>query len=902
MEGTPFGRYLLQAQIGRGGMGVVYRAWDTELGRAVALKTLAGESSTDRTPSPSPSGTPQSVGVARFLREARAAARLVHPNVIRVYDVGQQDGRYFFTMELVEGLPLDKWIEASHPTCVEIARTIEGAARGLHLAHAEGIVHRDVKPGNILVEPSGRARLGDFGLAKDVELPSSAAELTRSGSLLGTPTYMSPEQAGGDADAVSPRADVYSLGAVLYRALVGAPPFDSTSLVALLKAIMQEEPVPPSRRAPSTPRDLEVICLKAMEKDPAARYASAGEMADDLGRFARGEAIRARPRSRLGRAFSWIGRRRRAMVVLPLIAVALVGAYFSWKESRHASALAEVQERRREARDLLAQADPPGNLSGRARVEARIPRITAAIEADPAFALAYLRRGLDRERIGQPEAALADYREATRLDPALAEAWYHLGNALLWKGTDDDEAVRQAMEAFSRAGKAAPGSAYAALGEAYVLALEQKHDKALARLSVIPAEEANHADVFFLRGAMRSYTFTPGSSEMNRVRDELIDYDAALADLDRAIELDPLSSWALATRGGTRFMLMDFPGAREDLEASIALAPGNPSVLYLAGRVRIGLGEYEEAKALISRAIDLKPSSKYLFLRATIELHNRDRKAARMDLERGVMLNPDDGDIFFLRGLLLELEGDHEGMKADVAAAMFADQKRWDDFRKVDADMAKSAAVIKLVMTSLMDADRVFTLAPARKKSLRETQRGMSKLPWFAEQMKKLGDPSRISPEVRWVLFEMSRILEDDPDLAEAHAAVMREMGVKSPLLQASGMRWIARMIEEQALMQRKRLYRAQDLKQRASAHYRYDRIGDALADIEAAEKLAPGDADVQYALATLRAVQKDAEGSIEALRRALAAGWGHPEYTREDPDFESVRSHPDYGALLGPR
>jgi hypothetical protein len=152
------------------------------------------------------------------------------------------------------------------------------------------------------------------------------------------------------------------------------------------------------------------------------------------------------------------------------------------------------------------------------------------------------------------------------------------------------------------------------------------------------------------------------------------------------------------------------------------------------------------------------------------------------------------------------------------------------------------------------------------------------------------------------VLFEMSRILEDDPDLAEAHAAVMREMGVKSPLLQASGLRWIARMIDEQALMQRKRLYRAQDLKQRASAHFRYDRIGDALADIEAAEKLAPGDADVQYALATLRAIHKDAEGSIAALRRALAAGWGHPEYTREDPDFEPLRSHPDYEALHGPR
>ncbi len=902
MEGTPFGRYLLQEQIGRGGMGVVYRAWDTELDRAVALKTLVGESSTDRTPSPSPAGTPQSVGVARFLREARAAARLVHPNVIRVYDVGQQDGRYFFTMELVQGAPLDKWIGASRPSYVEIARTLEGAARGLHLAHAEGIVHRDVKPGNILVEPSGRARLGDFGLAKDVELPSSAAELTRSGSLLGTPTYMSPEQAGGDGDAVSPRADVYSLGAVLYCALVGAPPFDSTSLVALLKAIMQEDPVPPSKRTPATPHDLEVICLKAMEKEPAARYASAGEMADDLGRFARGEAIRARPRSSLGRAFSWLGRRRRAVVVLPLIALALVAAYFAWTASRRASALAEEQERRRQARDLLARADPPGDLAGRALIEARIPRITAAIEADPGFALAYLRRGLDRERIGQPEEALADYREATRLDPALAEAWYHLGNALLWKGTDDREAVRQAKEAFARAGQAAPGSAYAALGEAYVLALGQENDEALARLSEIPAEEANHPDVYFLRGAMRSYDFTPGRAEMNRVRDELIDYDAAIADLDRALELDPLSSWGLAIRGGARFMLMDFPGAKADLEASLALAPENPSVLYLAGRVRIGLGDYDGAKTFISRAIDIRPSSKYLFLRATIELHNRDRRAARRDLERGVMLDPDDGDIFFLRAILLEMEGDHEGMKADVAAAMFADQTRWDGFRKVDADMAKNAAVIKLVMSSLQDADRVFTLKPDRKKSLRDTQRGMSKLPWFAEQMKKLGDPSRISPEVRWVLFEMSRILEDDPELAGAHAAVMKEMQVKSPLLRASGLRWVARMIEEQALMQRKRLYRAQDLKQRASAYYRYDRMDEALEDIEQAEQLAPGDADVLYALATLRAIKKDAEGCMAALRRALVAGWGHPEFTREDPDFEPVRAHPDYEALLGPR
>lgn len=901
MDGTPFGRYLLQAQLGRGGMGVVYRAWDTKLDRAVALKVLVGESPTDRTPSPTPTGSPQSVGIQRFLREARAAARLVHPNVIRVYDVGQHEGRYFFTMELVEGMPLDKWIATNRPSFVEIARTLEGVARGLHLAHTEGIVHRDVKPGNILVEPSGRARLGDFGLAKDVGLPSSA-DLTRSGALLGTPTYMSPEQAGGDAEAVSPKADVYSLGAVLYYALVGAPPFVENSLMSLLRSILQDDPVPPSRRVPAVPRDLEVICLKAMEKDPSARYASAGEMADDLGRFARGEAIHARPRSAMGRAFSWLGRRWRAIAVIPVLAVAVAVVWFAWTELGRASERANEQTRRMRARDLLADADPPPHLTGRARIEARIPRITAAIELDPGFALAYLRRGLDRERIAQLTEALSDYREAVRLDPGLAEAWYHIGTVLLWKGTEDPHTVAQAVEAFERARQAAPGTAYAALGEAYRFVLDRKHQEALALLMSIPEAEANHPDVYFLRGSMRSYNYTPGSVEMDSVNDKLIDYDAALADLDRALELDPLSPWALAVRGGTKFMLMDFPGARADLAASLALAPDVPSVLYLASRVEIGLGNYAEARRLVSRAIEIKPSSRYFHIRATILLRERSYEEARSDIERGIALKPDDGEIFVLRAILMEMEGKHEEMKTDVAAALAVNEARWVNFRKVDADLAKNAAAIKMVMSSLMDADRVFALPPSRKKSLREAQKGIASLSWFAEQVKRLGRPSRSSPEVRWVLFEISHLIEGDSELQRAHEMVVKEMGLKSVLFQPSGLRLIAQVIEEQALMRRKRLYRSKDLMQRAAAYYRCGRMEDALRDVEEAERLAPSDADVLYALATLRAIQKDTQGSLAALRRALAEGWGHPEYTREDPDFESVRALPEFQDLIGPR
>ncbi len=280
-QGKPFGRYRLLGELGHGGMGVVWKAYDTQLRRVVALKGLiAGEFA-------------DAAQIERFIREARSAARLSHPGIVPVYDVGEHQGYHYFTTEYIEGTPLDRPME--QPVAVrQSLEWVKAIGEALHYAHVQGVVHRDVKPGNVLVDAAGRPHVMDFGLAKQVEQEGSGPVLTLSGDLLGTPRYMSPEQTRG-AGGVGPASDQFSLGVVLYELLTRRPPFDGTSMRDLLNAIAEREPSRPTEVNPKIHRDIETICLKALEKDPACRYASLADMAADIGAYLAGEPIAARP-------------------------------------------------------------------------------------------------------------------------------------------------------------------------------------------------------------------------------------------------------------------------------------------------------------------------------------------------------------------------------------------------------------------------------------------------------------------------------------------------------------------------------------------------------------------------------------------------------------------------------
>jgi WD40 repeat protein/tetratricopeptide (TPR) repeat protein/tRNA A-37 threonylcarbamoyl transferase component Bud32 len=287
-----FGDYDVLEELGRGAFGVVYKARQVNLNRIVALKRiLAGAHAgpADR---------------ALFRAEAQAAARLQHPNIAQVFEVGEYEGKPFFSLEFCGGGSLDKKLNGTPLPPKEAARLLETLARAVYAAHQNKIVHRDLKPANVLLAADGTPKITDFGLAKRLDEVGQS----QSGAIKGTPSYMAPEQAEGKSKEIGPSADVYALGAILYECLTGRPPFKAATALDTLVQVVRDEPVPPRQLQSKTPRDLETICLKCLHKEPARRYSSAQELAEDMRRFEAGEPIKARPVSAAERVWRWCKR------------------------------------------------------------------------------------------------------------------------------------------------------------------------------------------------------------------------------------------------------------------------------------------------------------------------------------------------------------------------------------------------------------------------------------------------------------------------------------------------------------------------------------------------------------------------------------------------------------------
>jgi predicted Ser/Thr protein kinase len=287
-----FGGYEIEGELGRGGMGVVFLARQTELNRRVALKMLTGHYGADE--------------LQRFLEEAETAAGLNHTNIAHIYEVGDHDGTPFFSMEYVEGGTLADSLRKNLPAPRDTAKLLISVARALHFAHQHSVVHRDMKPGNVLLDPNGVPKVADFGIAKRLNEDS---QLTRTGAVIGTPTYMAPEQAKGNSRHVGPAADIYSMGVILYEMLAGRPPFlPEDSEEAITIRVLTEETVSPAWHRPEIPRDLETICMKCLEKEPRDRYVSAADLADDLQRFLDDESILAKPPNTVVKTVKWVRR------------------------------------------------------------------------------------------------------------------------------------------------------------------------------------------------------------------------------------------------------------------------------------------------------------------------------------------------------------------------------------------------------------------------------------------------------------------------------------------------------------------------------------------------------------------------------------------------------------------
>ncbi|MCI0339962.1 MAG: serine/threonine protein kinase [Planctomycetales bacterium] len=420
------GPYEVLGELGRGGMGVVYRAGDPALGRIVALKVL-------------PAGSHPEYR-ERFLREGRVAARLRHPGIVSVHAAGVAEasggpadaGAAYLVMDLIDGESLADLLDREALPPDRAARIVEAVARALAHAHAQGVIHRDVKPGNILLDKGGVPHLADFGLAREVE---GGAALSQSGAAVGTPHYMSPEQLEARPGGVDARADIWACGIVLYECLAGERPFGGSTPVAVLTQVATREAPPLRAKAPQVPRDLETIVLRCLERDPARRYPTAEALADDLGRFVRGEPILARPASAFYRIRRHVARRKAAFVVA-LVAAAVLGAGAAVLLPRLGVAEREAEEARASATLRLREASEgaleaalalrrAGDLPGMRKYAERVERTCReAMRSMPDSPEPHYRHGRMLRALMRDEEALAEQERALAKEAGYGPALY----------------------------------------------------------------------------------------------------------------------------------------------------------------------------------------------------------------------------------------------------------------------------------------------------------------------------------------------------------------------------------------------------------------------------------------------------------------------------------------------
>jgi hypothetical protein len=402
--GTTFGDYELLEEIARGGMGVVFKARQISLGRIVAVKMiLTGRLATRD-------------DVQRFRQEAEAAANLSHEHIVDIYEVGEVDGHHYFSMEYVPGSDLGRLVR-HHPLPAEqAAQYLHDVAAAIQFAHDRGILHRDLKPSNVLIDAAGRPQITDFGLAKRVRNDSG---LTDTGQIVGTPSYMPPEQAWPGQGDIGPASDVYSLGAILYELLTGRPPFRAATVMDTLVQVLDTEPASPRLLNNKVPRDLETICLKCLIKDPAKRYQTAREMQEELDRFLTGQPIKARPINAAARLVRWS---KRNPVAAGLIASSLLLLIVVSALAFSAARTFERQLHDNLRRNLAFVAehiahtvsDRLNELASRAVTNAQKPELIAAVRERDTLALAQFMT----PRNGFPDEGLSTETTWIVLDPA----------------------------------------------------------------------------------------------------------------------------------------------------------------------------------------------------------------------------------------------------------------------------------------------------------------------------------------------------------------------------------------------------------------------------------------------------------------------------------------------------
>jgi tetratricopeptide (TPR) repeat protein len=611
-----FGDYELLEEIGRGGQGVVFRARQKSLNRTVALKIIGLGQWASK------------AHIKRFRLEAEAAASLDHPCIVPIYEVDEGDGSCYFSMKLIEGGQLDEVVKRTPMPVRQAAELMAKVARTVHYAHEHGILHRDIKLGNILLDAKGEPHLTDFGLARLLE---SESTVTRTLEVLGTPSYMAPEQAAGNNPAtagLTSATDVYGIGAVLYQLLTGHPPFAGGTTYETIKLVLETEPRQPRLWNPKIDRDLSTICLKCLEKDPHRRYPAALALAEDLERWLRHEPIRARHTGVFTRGKKWLRRNPTTAALITVVAVALAGVL--WE-------LPRVQEERAVVRRA--------NLSAQEKA-----RLEAEQTNNPTAYDAYL-RGRAFPGGWHLEGAIRLFQEAVKLDPNFVLAWAYLSIAQsqsYWLGTDASAArLAAAKDALDRALALDPDLPETHLALGYYRYYGQRdYTGALAEFRQAERALPNSADVILALAALQR---------------RLGHWDEAIAEQRRAVALDPRNFHASFNLVSTYMMLRRFPEALAEVDRVLAWNQTNVGALSQKAEIFLATGDLQAAEPLLLTNRQIDP----IFLRAVCPLFQR-RYAAAIEILSKALATETDRYARNIEKLLLGLSQQRAG---DIAAA-----------------------------------------------------------------------------------------------------------------------------------------------------------------------------------------------------------------------------------------
>ncbi|MBI4614141.1 MAG: protein kinase [Planctomycetes bacterium] len=921
------GKFTIVSEIGAGGMGTVFRAYQDDLARHVALKTLRGAAAAD-------GGT-----IERFQREARAAARLDHPGIVRVFEVGQADGTHYFTMELVEGENLLARVTRDAPPLPERVRWIRDAALAIQYAHEQGLVHRDIKPQNLLLDARGSVKVTDFGLARDA---SSTKALTISGEMMGTPHYTPPEQAAGRWDVVDARADVYSLAASLYHLAALVPPVEGRDIVDVVTKVLRGDVSPLRHRAPQVPRDLETIVSKAMSFDPGERYPTAREFAEDLDRFLRFEAILARPPSLWERARRGVRRHGRALgtAALVLVAVGLAGTALYWT-SRRGEQLdkdEEALERRRALLGLVSRAtDSEYILAHPDGVAERIRILGEVVKLDDGIAEAHLALGETYERTGRLREALDSYDRAIERDPDSIRA--HARKFMLrvvWQGANAEELLPLESRW--------PADPYVRFARLHYETFRGKDRQVpFGELSrEIEKLAPDLPEARLLLAGLHGFYWHPARGDTFRDESFHSDLSRAFREIEVLVHEDPTDVLARMNLGILGFVLGEQGIAEMHLRVAAKNAPQWAEPTYYLARSLFLAGRHAEARTELEKSIvvlredveSVRASvSRRLEFLAFVALFQRDFEGAFEAAQDALRSGPAEPDVGIVITALAQWA---LGRKEDAARTLDllgSKSGRFnDEFLKLAEKLPAPALEVasNLVRDHLIEFQDVLFLAPDEKRSTEFFLRAALALPQVKEGLAEYRDQSMVRSELEQLLADSRRLARELPEVDEGiRLLLLPRLGVTVDFDRLSSLaRFFLKLVHETTLEERSDLFRARDYLWRAGLRYRAscraeldakdrrlagdkeaaaareaesrERLAAALADLEAARDLDSSDPRVHYGLATLHALGGNAALSAESLRLALQFGWSHPEWVREDPDFHAVRDSPEVRAAIG--